>query len=357
MAAPTGHHERVRRRAVLPGQPGHPRPDGQLPGARIQPAGITRRCVRRRRRLGPRGGYQPAGGVRHHQRLRAGSLLPACARLARPDGKLPRPGAGPPGRRARLLRRRCRLVPPGRCQPSRGQRHHRRLRRPPLLPPFERDTWPDGGLPASGPDARRDVRLSVVPGVERLEPAHRSPAGGRKLGDPHRHDRGERGPASGLRRVPRLRDPGQRGRLGHATLIGDLRLRRRVRRGAVPDSRRSQDRGRQRSAPADVGRRRVHALRAVRRAPHAIGLARRLWRDLGPGLECAAAGRLDQCRCRRAADPAWPGALRRGRRGRDRARHSLHRPRHSFAPTSTPPVTMRAPAARARSRRWACGSG
>ena len=62
--------------------------------------------------------------------------------------------------------------------------------------------------------------------------------------------------------------------------------------------------------------RRVPAVRAVRRAQGRRALGRRERRDLGPALERAAAGRLDQRRCRRPADPARPRPLRRGRRRR-----------------------------------------
>ena len=55
----------------------------------------------------------------------------------------------------------------------------------------------------------------------------------------------------------------------------------------------------------------------------------RLRRDLEPELERAAAGRLDVGRRCRAPHPSRAGPLRRGRRGLDRPRASLHRPAHS----------------------------
>ncbi len=78
--------------------------------------------------------------------------------------------------------------------------------------------------------------------------------------------------------------------------------------------------------PHPAGRQgRLPALRAVRCAAVERGVGRRQRGDLGPALECAPAGRLDQRRCRRAADPARTGALRRGRRRCDRPCPALHR--------------------------------
>ena len=70
-------------------------------------------------------------------------------------------------------------------------------------------------------------------------------------------------------------------------------------------------------------------------------------RDLGPALERAAARRLDERRRRRAADPAGPRPLRRGRRRRDRARAAVHDQPHAARATSTRPATTRASSHRA----------
>ena len=67
---------------------------------------------------------------------------------------------------------------------------------------------------------------------------------------------------------------------------------------------------------------RLYELFAARKTSSA--LARRQRRDLGPALQRAAAGRLDERRCRRPADPARPRPLRRGRRRRDPARAAVH---------------------------------
>ena len=72
-----GHHDRLRRRALLPERPRDPRPDGQLPGARPRPAGDhdrdhftddEARALTRGTSTGSRG--------RHHGGLRGQTVLP-----------------------------------------------------------------------------------------------------------------------------------------------------------------------------------------------------------------------------------------------------------------------------------------
>ena len=59
-------------------------------------------------------------------------------------------------------------------------------------------------------------------------------------------------------------------------------------------------------------------------SPRGRRVAGRQRRDLGPALQRAAHRRLDQRGCGRPADPARAGALRRGRRRRDRPRAAVH---------------------------------
>ena len=86
-------------------------------------------------------------------------------------------------------------------------------------------------------------------------------------------------------------------------------------------------------------------------------LARRERRDLGPALERAAAGRLDERRRRRPADPARARPLRRGRGRRDPPRAAVHDEPDAQGRTSTRPATTPATRPRRRCRRWACASG
>ena len=71
-------------------------------------------------------------------------------------------------------------------------------------------------------------------------------------------------------------------------------------------------------------------------------LARRQRRDLGPALQRAAAGRLDERRCGRPADPARSRPLRRGRGRRDPPRAALHDQPDAASATSTRRATTRA---------------
>ena len=93
---------------------------------------------------------------------------------------------------------------------------------------------------------------------------------------------------------------------------------------ALPDPARRADRGRAerhwRSPCHRARSRRLDAVRTLQRLPGRQGrLARRQRRDLGSEEEPGAARPLDLGRCRRPADPARPGALRRGRRRRARS--------------------------------------
>ena len=74
-------------------------------------------------------------------------------------------------------------------------------------------------------------------------------------------------------------------------------------------------------------------------------------------LERAASARLDLGRRGRAADPAGPGALRRGGRRRDQSRDPLHRQPHAarLHLASAPSGVVASPIP-AR-RRWVCGCG
>ena len=89
------------------------------------------------------------------------------------------------------------------------------------------------------------------------------------------------------------------------------------------------------------------------------GLAGRQRRDLGPALERAPPGRLDQRRRRGPADPARPRPLRRGRgRRRSPTPCGSRRTDDAHGATSTRPATTPAIAASTRRcRRWACASG
>ena len=64
---------------------------GQLPGARAGPATHHRRCVHRRRDVGPRRQHQPSCGGRDRRWLRGQPVLPGRDRHPRDDGRLPVP--------------------------------------------------------------------------------------------------------------------------------------------------------------------------------------------------------------------------------------------------------------------------
>ena len=78
-----------------------------------------------------------------------------------------------------------------------------------------------------------------------------------------------------------------------------------------------------------VDRDRCRSTSSTRCRSNPVGLERRLGRDLEPALEQAAAGELDLGRRRRAADPARPRPLRRGRPRPDRPRAPLHGREHA----------------------------
>jgi uncharacterized repeat protein (TIGR03803 family) len=164
---PQRHHGRMRRRQLLPQQPGHPSPDGRLP-----PEGrtwIELRAARLHRHLRRRAVPEPIRSLDrtalsrgHHRRLRRRQLLPRRFRHTGPDGGIP-----PQGRarielcaarlRGHLRRRRlpepvCRL---DRAAFRRG--HHRRLRRRELLPGQPGQPRTDGGVP------RQDLSAPVTP--------------------------------------------------------------------------------------------------------------------------------------------------------------------------------------------------
>ena len=91
-----GSHRRLRRRQLLPGLLGDPRPDGGLPagdsaGRWLSAAGLHRSPVLRRALLQPlRALGQRAREARHHRRLRRRHLLPQQRGQPGPDGGLPR---------------------------------------------------------------------------------------------------------------------------------------------------------------------------------------------------------------------------------------------------------------------------
>ena len=124
-------------------------------------------------------------------------------------------------------------------------------------------------------------------------------------------------------------------RRGSETGARELRIRLGVRSRPLPDPAGRPDRGRprqRRRPPRDPGRPlALPAVRAVLRLParRRAALARRLGRDLEPAIQPHAPARLDLGRRRGAADPARPGALRRGEEGPDRSRAADHRPAHA----------------------------
>ncbi len=88
---------------------------------------------------------------RHHRRLQPGHVLPRATPVTRAQMALfiDRAMHLPPTERG-LLRRRRRRDRRGEHQPPGRGRHHRRLRRPAVLPEPDGDPRPDGGLPRAG---------------------------------------------------------------------------------------------------------------------------------------------------------------------------------------------------------------
>ena len=148
----------------------------------------------------------------------------------------------------------------------------------------------------------------------------RRPAAGREgLGDADPLDRARLAGAPRLRlgalRRAEDRHPLRR-RLGLVDAEGeaDVRLRRRVRPRALPDSAERADRGRpeprrRRPPRADRRPRHLHALRAVRAPPLRQRLGSGLGRDLEPALEQAAAAHAGPRPTRRASR-SCPGLAR-----------------------------------------------
>ena len=142
---------------------------------------------------------------------------------------------------------------------------------PDIEPDLEPNIEPDHGAHAQA-HRRPTAELGEVhplPVVQRVEPAHRQPAGPQRFRDPHQLDRAQQLPAPGLQldgleRWRGLRDPVQQGHLVDADLQRRLLLRRLGRR-PVPDPGESQDRERQRRAPARVGHRGLLPVRDLRR--------------------------------------------------------------------------------------------
>ena len=170
-----------------------------------------------------------------------------------------------------------------------------------------------------------------LPGLERLEPPGRRPAGGREL-------RALIAPSGSTRRcIPTSARSSATGfpttssRASDAQAARLVRLRRRVRPRRLPAAGASAPgRRRRRARP---GRRQGHLppLRAVCGAPERRQLEGRFGRHLEPALQPPAPRRLDVRRRGGPADPAGPGALRRGRRGRHPACAALHRRAHASA--------------------------
>ena len=115
-----------------------------------------------------------------------------------------------------------------------------------------------------------------------------------------------------------------------AARAGLVHVRRRERPRPVPDPAERPDRGRRRARPATATSSSSTATRAgcgsstarIRRTAARRGRPARA--RPGTQLERDAPARVDVRRRRRAADPAGPRALRRGRGRRDRPRHPLH---------------------------------
>ena len=165
------------------------------------------------------------------------------------------------------------------------------------------------------------------------QPVDRLPVA-KGLGDTDRLDRAR------LARAPRLRLGALRRaedrhplrhRLGLVDAEGEaqVRLRRRVRPGALPDSAERADRGgpeprRRRPPRSDRRPRHLHALRAVRAPPLRKRLGSGLGGDLEPALEQAAAAHVDLGRRGGPPHPPRPGPVRRGGRRSDRPRAQVH---------------------------------
>ena len=182
---------------------------------------------------------------------------------------------------------------------------------------------PEAQQPAS-PDAPRRPWLSRLPGHERVEHPDRRTGGRLELGDTDLDDRARPRPAHGLRVVCRVRDPVPDRDERHPAFDRGLRLQLRVRPRRLPDPGQPAHRGRLGSSHPAGRSRRVPAVRALQRTKGRRVVGCRQRRDLGHALERAPAGRLDECRCRRAADPAGPRPLRRGGGRRDRPRAAVH---------------------------------
>ena len=141
-----------------------------------------------------------------------------------------------------------------------------------------------------------------------------------------------------------------------------VRLRRRVRPGAVPDPGERADRGRpeprrRRPPRADRRPRHLHALRAVRAAPLAAAAGQRARARSGACARTSCGRPRGPRPTRRAADPprASP-ATTRSPPERSTTRSASRRPRRG-APSSIRRGTRRATRPTRRCRRWACASG
>ena len=111
-----------------PRDPVDARPDGDLPPARLRLPGHEHRLLQRRRSSTHEVAINRTRQAERHERLRRVALLPGQLGHARPDGQLPRPGARPAAGHRRPLQRRQRLDPRGRHQPPRRGGDRRRLR-------------------------------------------------------------------------------------------------------------------------------------------------------------------------------------------------------------------------------------
>jgi len=111
------------------------------------------RPVRRRGRLDPRTGRGLPPRSRDHHRVRRVAVLPRRRRDACRDGGVPEPGTGTaPCRRRRVLRHVPVPIRRGHSR-HRRRRHHRGLRRRPVLPRRARHPGPDGQPAGSRPRA------------------------------------------------------------------------------------------------------------------------------------------------------------------------------------------------------------
>ena len=130
--------------------------------------------------------------------------------------------------------------------------------------------------------------------------------------------------APGLRLLRRLRHPVQRGRDPAASAHGAVPLRRRVRHGPypIPAARRSRRGSDRHILMVDTAQCRLYELFDARqRRPAGAPAPARS----GTLTRTRCGRRLDERRCRRPADPARPGPLRRGQGRRDQPRAALHR--------------------------------